>query len=377
MTSNTSIPSEGGGVLYHATPNKFKEFDLNRMEGGVAWFTDNAKEIDNNTVGAVQGAGQKLNIMKRTAAKEMKWATPELQDKYYTDQLIQMGYDGVKMESPNGKGNWYKVFDPNKTLKEPSSIPSEPAKKFDTGRIDAIVRQLKQAGLDIEEKDLFKTGSNAFGKDIAINDNLFNAQIHTPKGSFEYTSSMGLRPIKGNKWDDIVDYYQKNKYTGSEKLIKPSSIPSEVGEVLYRGEGGTNKFTGVSSWIKGKNFATDLERAKAFGNVSEYMLKPDARVLKIDTRGKSLDEIAKEIGVSKEDVMLPQRLNEILKKKGYDAIENTTRIVDDTGKISDKSKTVKDIIVLNEDVVLSKSSQSQPSGYKILQDKVLKRKDTN
>jgi hypothetical protein len=109
-------------VLYHATPEKFSKFDLSKTEGGVAWFTDNPKEIKDNTVGAVQGAGQKLNIMTRTTAKEMKWATPEQQDQYYSDQLIQMGYDGVKMESPNGKGNWYKVFDPNNSLKE---IPIE------------------------------------------------------------------------------------------------------------------------------------------------------------------------------------------------------------------------------------------------------------
>lgn len=106
-------------TLYHATPEKFDKFDLNKTEGGVAWFTDNADEIKNNTVGAVQGAGQKLNVMKRVEAKSLKWATPELQDKYYTDQLIQMGYDGVKMPSPNGKGNWYKVFDPNTTLVNP------------------------------------------------------------------------------------------------------------------------------------------------------------------------------------------------------------------------------------------------------------------
>lgn len=114
----------GGEIttLYHATPNKFDKFDLNRMEGGVAWFTDNPAEIKNNTVGAVQGAGQKLNVMTRTASKDMKWATPEMQDKYYTDQLIQMGYDGVKMESPNGKGNWYKVFDPNGKLSSGGEI---------------------------------------------------------------------------------------------------------------------------------------------------------------------------------------------------------------------------------------------------------------
>lgn len=118
---------EGGVTLYHATPNKFNKFDLNKTEGGVVWFTDNPKEITNNTVGAVQGTGQKLNIITRTTAKEMKWATPELQDKYFTDQLIQQGYDGVKMESPNGKGYWYKVFDPNKTLKEiPKSVASTP-----------------------------------------------------------------------------------------------------------------------------------------------------------------------------------------------------------------------------------------------------------
>jgi hypothetical protein len=120
---------------------------------------------------------------------------------------------------------------------------------------------------------------------------------------------------------------------------------------LYRGEGGNNKFSGVSSWVNGKHFATDSERANQFGAVTEHSLNPDAKILKIDTRGKSLEQLAKELNVTPEDVMSSKRMNEILKSRGYDAIDHTTRIVDENGRISDKSKSVRDFIVLNEDAI--------------------------
>jgi hypothetical protein len=136
--SSFNSPSVGKTAetkLYHATPEKFEDFDLGKTEGGVVWFTDNPKEITTNVVGAVQGKGQKLNTMERIAPKEMKWATSEMQDKFYTDELIRQGYDGVKIPSPEGEGNWYKVFDPNKSLKKPvSNSVSDPliqeAKKY-------------------------------------------------------------------------------------------------------------------------------------------------------------------------------------------------------------------------------------------------------
>jgi len=104
-------------VIYHGTPAKFEKFDISISEGGATWFTSSKKEIVSGEAGAVQSAGQKLNIMERYPKSDLKLATRELEDKFMTDQLIQQGYRGVKYPAETAKGyesaEWTKLWFPN------------------------------------------------------------------------------------------------------------------------------------------------------------------------------------------------------------------------------------------------------------------------
>jgi hypothetical protein len=102
-------------AIYHGTPEKFSKFDTSRSEGNATWFTADKKDIIDNTAGAVQGPGQKLNIMERYVKPGLKLATPEMADKMYTDQLVAEGYKGIKYpKGEYGDYEWTKLFDPNK-----------------------------------------------------------------------------------------------------------------------------------------------------------------------------------------------------------------------------------------------------------------------
>jgi len=105
---------KGQQHIYHGTPKKFSSFDTSISEGNATWFTADKADITNNTAGAVQGAGEKLNIMERYVKPNIKLATPDMADAKYTDQLISEGYRGVKYpKGEYGDYEWTKLFNPN------------------------------------------------------------------------------------------------------------------------------------------------------------------------------------------------------------------------------------------------------------------------
>jgi hypothetical protein len=101
-------------IVYHGTPTKFDKFDTNISEGNATWFTADKQDIIDNTAGAVQPAGSKLNIMERYPKPNLKLATPKQADEMFTDQLISEGYVGVKYpKGEYGDYEWTKLFNPN------------------------------------------------------------------------------------------------------------------------------------------------------------------------------------------------------------------------------------------------------------------------
>ena len=136
-----------------------------------------------------------------------------------------------------------------------------------------------------------------------------------------------------------------------QKILK--SEPEDI--TLYRGEGGKNEFSGKSTWIGGKNFATDKTRAEEFGSAKEFKLSKDANILKIDTRGKELSALADELGVSENDMLSSNRLKEKLSEMGYDAIQTTDYL-------PSSNKSVTDFIVLNESKLSTKPQAKQGGG---------------
>lgn len=100
--------------IYHGTPEKFDTFNTNISEGNATWFSSSKDDILSGKAGAVQKAGQKLNIMERFVKPNIKLATPEMSDKMYSDQLIQEGYRGVRYpKGEYGDYEWTKLWFPN------------------------------------------------------------------------------------------------------------------------------------------------------------------------------------------------------------------------------------------------------------------------
>lgn len=104
-------------VFHGTTPAAAKEiqrngFDVTQSADGSIWFTDNKKQIEG---GEVAASGQGAIIKRFLDEDKLKLGGWEESDKYSTDQLIQMGYDGLRL--PGDGEVTYQVFNPEKLTK--------------------------------------------------------------------------------------------------------------------------------------------------------------------------------------------------------------------------------------------------------------------
>lgn len=101
--------------LYHGTsPAAAKQiersgFDINKSADGTVWFTSNPQigEVAATNKGAVVERLADLNKLKLGGWKET--------DKYSVDELIQQGYDGLRLV--DGNEITYQIFNPEKLRK--------------------------------------------------------------------------------------------------------------------------------------------------------------------------------------------------------------------------------------------------------------------
>lgn len=101
--------------LYHGTsPQAAKAieksgFDIRKAADGTVWFTSNPN------IGEV-AASNKGAVVKRLLDKnKMKLGGWAETDKYSTDELINMGYDGLMLK--DGDNVTYQIFNPEKLIK--------------------------------------------------------------------------------------------------------------------------------------------------------------------------------------------------------------------------------------------------------------------
>lgn len=142
-------------VIYHGTTKealveiKKAGFDLNKTMDGSIWFTDNLKKIKSGEVSAAGKGGIVKRIIDESKLKLGGW---EETDKYSTDELIAMGYDGLKL--PGDGEITYQIFNPEKLSKlkpKNTSVSSEsafnpksfeqPESKTALGELDKVVKQ--------------------------------------------------------------------------------------------------------------------------------------------------------------------------------------------------------------------------------------------
>ena len=168
------LPRIENKIIYHGTDKYFKDFDLNKTADQSIWFTDDIDAIKAGTVGAA-GKG---NIIKRIIDEnKIKLATAEQADKYVDQQLIAMGYDGVKFSKAEGYTETnYRIFNTEKLDKTGSVQSSSGFNKNETKLAEDIEgvknydvpdeATLRNQALDLE-RSMFDVGTSAAIKDVA------------------------------------------------------------------------------------------------------------------------------------------------------------------------------------------------------------------
>jgi hypothetical protein len=116
--ANIPVTKNAEGILeiYHGTsPAAAKAiekagFDIKKSADGTVWFTSNPN------IGEV-AASNKGAVVKRLLDKnKMKLGGWGETDKYSTDELINMGYDGLMLK--DGDSVTYQIFNPEKLIKK-------------------------------------------------------------------------------------------------------------------------------------------------------------------------------------------------------------------------------------------------------------------
>jgi len=98
--------------IYHGTsPESAKAinksgFDVTKSADGTIWFTSNPN------IGEVAATGKGAVIKKMLDEKSMKLGGWDEIDKYSVNELLQKGYDGVKLK--DSEGITYQIFNPEK-----------------------------------------------------------------------------------------------------------------------------------------------------------------------------------------------------------------------------------------------------------------------
>ena len=140
-------------AIYHGTPAKFEKFDTSKSEGGATWFTEDSSEILSGEAGAVQGPGQKLNIMERRIKPGVKLATPDVEEKLMTDQMIAEGYRGVTYPAPQyGDKTWTKLWFPNEDTFTTSDLTSIWNQAHGKGGIEVLAEVKNPVRFEIGKK---------------------------------------------------------------------------------------------------------------------------------------------------------------------------------------------------------------------------------
>jgi predicted GNAT family acetyltransferase len=102
-------------TIYHGTtPQAAKSieksgFDINKSADGTIWFTSNPN------IGEVAASGKGGVVKRMMDTSKMKLGGWEQADKYSTNELMNMGYDGLMLKDKSGIT--YQIFNPEKLKK--------------------------------------------------------------------------------------------------------------------------------------------------------------------------------------------------------------------------------------------------------------------
>jgi hypothetical protein len=161
-----SIKNVGEELIYHGTSPKAAKaieksgFDVTKSADGTIWFTSNPN------IGEVAATGKGAVVKRFLNEKKMKLGGWDETDKYSTDELIQKGFDGLKLKDSETGEITYQIFNPEKLSVNKSYI-SPQQEALDTAQRNAAL-PVEEGGLGLPKDNTPEMRAEAMGFDKEV-----------------------------------------------------------------------------------------------------------------------------------------------------------------------------------------------------------------
>lgn len=319
----------------------FESFIGGFGSGGIVSQFDIAPKAGNRFIDVLPGSAQDVvdssDLKDTEAGNKIVEIAEEAKKKNAVVEIDTTGVEGEVVITPQGNKIGVKVG--KEITVKPPVEPKKPVEKV----IEKKAKPIKVEPIPKGLESMTERAKEADSVEAFVSDEIFTRSM---PGTIK---AIVDKSFKGKTFADKLT----NLYTQATKKVEPSVSRDRLEDkTFFRGERGVGKFQGKTSYVEGRNFATDVERAKEFGEVTEYKLKPGVKVFEINTIDKELDQLAKEIGITESEMLQPNKIKEALKKKGYDVVLTTDRLGVD-GKIDPSGKVVTDLIELTDNSLIA------------------------
>lgn len=205
--------------IFHGTDETFENFDVDKTNDGTVWFTDRKDLLE----GSYDGIGKKKNIMHRTFKEgELNLADSSLEDKYMIQQLIDMGYDGVKYIREDGE-TVYQLYESGiKKIKNPKPKVKTRAEKINDVETNPAINTRKAIKRLRTSKENADKDSKTFLDTIINIDNLKSGK-HVLKTIEDAVNLFD---------DETLEYLTTDVLTNQNALELATLLGRNVEEVL-------------------------------------------------------------------------------------------------------------------------------------------------
>ena len=280
---DSKVVDENGMPLevYHATDDTFYTFDQNKTQDSLFWFTSNRGKIEAGETGA---AGRSKIVPVYLSAKKL--AGWEEYDKYTIDELIQQGYDGIKLDDD------YVVFSSNQIKSsdqvtfddQGNAIPQE--QRFDPNTPDIRYSTAESHPSPIGLPELDRMVVDMLGSHPEIRRKMGNK-----RGLFQPTATVGNITLKADIFigPDVHHAYSPKKPTEEqiaqhkERMAKEHGV--SVDDLVIRTARQGNGYV-TSTYIRDHSYA-GRALAHEIGHADDWLPEKDME------RGNLLGRIAK------------------------------------------------------------------------------------
>ena len=232
--SNTNAPQpviENKKTIYHGTDKIFDDFDITKSADGSIWFTDNKSKIENGEV-AASGKGR---VMERVIDENnLKLGGWEENDKFTQQQLIEQGYDGLKL--PDQEETTYQIFNPEKL-----SVPAQPktlenAMGHRPTRTGALASDISQEASDMgipkfyEHPEYYHFGGKEYDESV----NALMKIKGKPDATITIYRSGPKNQLRTGDWVTLSK--EKARLEGLDENTKVHSFKVKANEVEFAGD---------------------------------------------------------------------------------------------------------------------------------------------